>query len=412
METRQVNYTTTANQVKGLIRKNSKPFRGGGGDALPPGGTDGEADGSLTPEGLFVLREAGGEPEVPPAFQTESETEPWMSPDGFEGWLPFSWPGRKDRIARRVVSGYLERIATDGMNGVVSGYLERCANRSGLFSPSLDVGLDGLHPPCGGWGTVGVCEHGHRYAKVLLCGLDWCPTCGQVGSDAHKRRWSRLWPKVAQLPVLGKWVITLPMEIREKFLTKEALNVLDRGFQTILRNFGFKRGISRWHWFGDKHPDVVHQHWNACTDGGMIETKKLAEIREAVRSFLKSDRVVMQYRYVSKTAQVVHWLKYMTRPTFTKLTGFEWLAMELKGFRNVKWWGSGLWNDEPAHVLAGDEETPAIAAIENGICPECFTPITWTGEIVHGRNLECQEIGGGYYKLKTMYRRETVDTPS
>ncbi|GAI73676.1 unnamed protein product, partial [marine sediment metagenome] len=54
-----------------------------------------------------------------------------------------------------------------------------------------------------GWFIAGECENGHRFAKELVCGKEWCSVCGEDGSTAHMRRFARWLPKAQQLEVMG-----------------------------------------------------------------------------------------------------------------------------------------------------------------------------------------------------------------
>ncbi|GAI45337.1 unnamed protein product, partial [marine sediment metagenome] len=68
-----------------------------------------------------------------------------------------------------------------------------------------------------GWFIAGECQNGHRFAKELVCGKEWCEVCGEDGSVAHLRRFARWLPKVQQLGVMGYFVFTIPQELRSKY---------------------------------------------------------------------------------------------------------------------------------------------------------------------------------------------------
>ena len=103
--------------------------------------------------------------------------------------------------------------------------------------PTLDISK---LPPCSNGFMVGDCKNGHRYLKVMLCGKDWCPDCGKIGSWIHQRRCKRLLPKLKVLAAdaggyLGYLVVTVPEEYREWLLNKENLASLRRYLEEFLK---------------------------------------------------------------------------------------------------------------------------------------------------------------------------------
>jgi len=284
----------------------------------------------------------------------------------------------KNRETRRAVQGYLECLAnvSAGQNG----------------QKKVTV------PGCGRDAVFGVCSNGHKWGKVLLCGREWCPVCGRRESESHWRRFSRLWPKVAQIDRLGYLVVTLPKEIRYRFKTQKSIALADLAIRQVLQLHGFSRGVSRWHYFGDQEPDY-NPHYNGLVDFRYLSKTELKTIKTELQGVFGVKNIVIHYKYAEKTSQVVHKLKYITRSTFTsdKLAENEELAREFVGFRNVRSWGK--WNGEAVHTLKGDDKTPEIVALAGGNCPICGAKVTWTNNIVSSDDWQGDACGGGYLRL-------------
>ena len=142
---------------------------------------------------------------------------------------------------------------------------------------------------CGKNWKKGTCEAGHKFLHQLLCEKDWCPTCGQRDSQAHKKRVARILPKVQQIDGMAYIVIEFKNQDRDTFYSRKALAEAGKTIRRVLADFGkppcpqcgrvakqqqdgswicptspkrhgtfqspnapfFPRGITRWHWFGE-----------------------------------------------------------------------------------------------------------------------------------------------------------------
>ena len=147
---------------------------------------------------------------------------------------------------------------------------------------------------CGSSWTTAHCDQGHEFAKQILCGREFCATCGERGSDSHQRKAGQVIDKVQQLGERGMGYIVLePMvEDREKFHSAAELAQAARQVEAVLRDYGkptcpvcgrpgkqekqtsdwfcptspkrhgrigpaslgapmFPRGVLRWHFFGE-----------------------------------------------------------------------------------------------------------------------------------------------------------------
>ncbi len=262
-----------------------------------------------------------------------------------------------------------------GAGDEVPAYLEHIANV---------VTSTGQAGKCPGWFLVGQCQNGHRFAKELYCGREWCPVCGEDESPAHMRRFARWVGKAQQLQTMGYLVFTLPEEVRSQYRSKARLNELtkrvtggdkSRRIEGMLKGMGFNRGLARWHWFGET-PGKWHPHLNVIVESGHLTHSQLRSIRRAWAGILGVDVAVVNYSYAKVVPKMVHVLKYVTRATFRDYTWDERMAAELYNFRNMRSWGG--WKDESVWELeAGIESIEAITKLGAGLCPECGEPISW-----------------------------------
>lgn len=257
-----------------------------------------------------------------------------------------------------------------------------------------------------GWFITAECDNGHSFAKELICGKEWCSICGEDKSSAHGRRFSRWLPKGQQMKSMGYWDFTLPPEVRHKYRTKKSLRKLGHDIQELLKAFGFKRGLRRWHWFGDiaesglRGDTPFHPHLNCLVDGRWDSPAKLEAVRKAYAKLLNVPKAVAHYHYTKRPGKMVHHLYYITRATFRDYSWDERMAMELRGFRNMVVWGGVLWKGEPQWSLSdlkgeGKAEVEgldleAIQSLHESICPICaredneIVPLKWGATFTDG----------------------------
>lgn len=260
------------------------------------------------------------------------------------------------------------------------------------------------------WFIPGECQNGHRFAKTLVCGKEWCGVCGEDNSVAHLRRFARWLPKVQQFSSTGYFVFTIPQELRAKYRTKKALSGLGHQVQELLKGFGYSRGLRRWHYFGDKSTKY-HPHLNCLVDGDFIPEAKLEAIKKAYASLLGADLADVNYHYQPTPGKMVHTLKYVTRSTFRD---YDWdldMALELRGFRNMVVWGRGKWDGQPSwslDELSGEAEAAvegidveAINSLVDKVCPVCGEAVVWGEALPIGLldMVDKTSLGAGYYRL-------------
>src|ERR1017187_2995784 len=241
-------------------------------------------------------------------------------------------------------------------------------------------------PKCSIGFVTGECEGGHKYAKLLLCGKDWCPDCGAKNSMIHKRRISRWWGKVAQMKKMGYMVITTPPIIREYLKDPDELTAFRTFIIRWFQRNGYDRGLIRYHWAGEDGIKWA-PHLIILVEGMWWSKPKLAKLKSAVcRWMIKRydfDKKVLKmninYNYGKPTDKrfegyKIHKLNYVTRATLTNFDPYydPKLVSVLKGYRVSSTWGKWT-KDQP--------NTSELASLEAGLCPhpECRKKIIWLG---------------------------------
>lgn len=333
----------------------------------------------------------------------ETNSEPFTRSEGFfiDGLAPPQRPGGAGGGSWSGESG-------DSL-GVI---LEAVAKRS-------EGDYVNLEKVCPAGVITGSCANGHRFAKEVYCGREWCGVCNgkwEKGKDmlpSHARRFARWYPKAQQFDGVGYWTFTIPLELRGKYRTREALGKLGHQVVALLKSYGYSRGLRRWHFFGDKS-DIYNPHLNCLVDSGFMGGEALRSLRREYSRILGVKLAIAEYHYFDSVPEKVHALKYVTRATFLDWRWSADMAKELRGFRNQLWWGSKLWKQEPVWSLddlpeeqeadMSDSQAKVVASLESGICPydglliewERFLPISVLPEL-GGRSL-----GAGYWQLPTV----------
>ncbi|GAI72661.1 unnamed protein product, partial [marine sediment metagenome] len=353
--------------------------------------------GGLAVSGIY--RESGESLKTLPGFP-ETNSKPGLSSSGFSINKPDPLEG-----CHGAGGG-----SWSGPSGSLAGViLDSVAKRSESW-------FAGLEKDCPAGIITGSCANGHRFAKEVYCGREWCPVCsgqwekGKAMLPTHARRFARWYPKAQQIDTMGYWTFTIPQSLRAKFRTKKALGELGKAIVKLLRSYGYSRGLRRWHYFGDRSQDW-HPHLNCLVDGGFMSRRELRSIRHAYSRLLGVKLAIADYHYLASPGEKVHALTYVTRATFLDWTWDADMARELKGFRNQLWWGSKEWSREPVWSLddlqgeqpaaMSDTDTMAVASLENGECPRCGLPIDWERFLPANvlPELGGRHIGAGYWEL-------------
>lgn len=277
-----------------------------------------------------------------------------------------------------------------------SVYLDYLARSLG--GTMTDVQTTNREASCGLWATVGQCESEHLVAKTVLCRREWCGDCGAKDSAAHKRRWAAWLPKAQQMEVMGYLVVTFPESIRQTLRTKQALSSMATGVTAILKRAGFRRGLRRWHYFGDESTRF-NPHLNFLLSAGYIAPSMMNLLKRELLA-LVGESVVIHYQYTDEPGKMLHLLKYVTRATFLQRSWDEEFAQEIYGFRNT--WSFGLFNGIPFWDIdhVENDVRPEIQAIDSSLCPFCSGKLSWSQGVTSAASLTTgywSDLGDGYY---------------
>jgi len=295
----------------------------------------------------------------------------------------------------------------------------------GLPEPSAIRDHDLIHTCAAeSWVVVGECtKEGKHFARRIYCGKEWCPVCGQKRSRVHNRRIARTLSthdkngkvhyRALSIDKMGYFVIEFPDRYRNVVTfaySKRALQVASDKIVEVMagKRMGrrgrvggyFSRGLLRWHWFGDKIKGKWNPHANLLVDGAYLED--LEPIKAALRSALHCPDLIVHYSFAELPAQKFQRVEYITRATFLKYEWSPYMASQLYGFRNSRWWGR--WDGEAVWQADAEQESELLAAdaLESGLCPDCGSEMTWS-KPVNARWLDvwqAVEIGEtGYFRL-------------
>lgn len=252
---------------------------------------------------------------------------------------------------------------------------------------------------CGGLAVRGSCDCG-EWQKILRCGREWCPTCGQAGSERHLQRYGRWLGRVQTLESAGYWVITWPPAMREALKTRAGRDWAKKAVVTVFKAAGYDVGCGRWHFVGDRHPDVWHPHLNVLVAGGFVPRPQLARLKAALRAALGLPAwASIHYSYRNTPAKLCHVARYITKPHWGP-GGLAWepeVAIDMHGWHNDFWWGK--WTGrEPAWPIEGGGPTGALISLSEGRCPACGVRILW-GHGVHSvlNAPDWQVVAPGYF---------------
>ncbi|MFC1954315.1 hypothetical protein ACFLVZ_00625 [Chloroflexota bacterium] len=267
------------------------------------------------------------------------------------------------------------------------------------------------------WAILAECQNepGKFFGKRIYCGKEWCPVCGPKRSKAHNRKIARILPKAQQIEKMGYFVIEFPDRYRKVVsyaYSKKALKISSDKIIEVLagKRMGrkgrvggfFTRGLLRWHWFGDKMTGKWNPHANVLVDGAYIEGEELETIKHALRKVLNVPDLIVHYSFAELPAQMFQKVEYITRATFLKYEWSPYMANQLWGFRNQRWWG--FWKDSAVWSIDTEQETELLGAdaLEQSLCPDCGGKLVWTKPFnsVWLDSWGAVEIGEtGYYRI-------------
>lgn len=287
-----------------------------------------------------------------------------------------------------------------------------------IANPATSEAKPRSETTCKKYMVIGSCEREDlTLVKVLFCGQEWCPDCGQDWSVVHQRRFSRLLPKLMQLEGVGYLVIEWPDKYRHtksrvysvkglRATTNKVVDILAgarKGRRGRQGGF-FGRGLVRWHFYGDKRPGKWNPHLNVLVEAGHLEKSDLEAMKAALRAGLDCPDLIVRYEYTRTPSKMVHLLKYVTRATFLNRDWDQYMAKELYGFRNIRWWGK--WDGEAVWNTEGSEFYLDIAKMESCKCPRCGGRVTWSKPVDSHplddwvKEGKATALGGGYYAVE------------
>jgi len=268
----------------------------------------------------------------------------------------------------------------------------------------------------------GYCQDGHKFLQSLHCGREYCPDCGRDGSPIHARRFNRWMPKVRNMAVVGYLVVTVPQSLRADFHNKELLSAFRMLLKKKLVRMGFRRGLMRWHYFGDckscngdgcetcEHTGAGRKwnpHLNILIEQGYVNDLENSTFRKELNEWLYQffnrlngggmvkGKENFNFSYVTGDLNIIHVVKYITRSTFRIYNAAT--AKELYRFRSTSSWGKFVESFTP------DE------AIDNGCCPLCkakekHNGLIWTklnSTIQYNNKKTIHLKNGNYYVIET-----------
>jgi len=283
-----------------------------------------------------------------------------------------------------------------------------------------------LELPCPVIAVNGVCEEGHHIAKACVCNREWCEEsdgrCGGDGGAAHQRRKARWMPKARKMAGIGRFVVTIPPEVRGNYRTQKALGKLGSAAKRMFQRHDYNRGLRRWHLFGEDHRGhglqggglpPYHPHLEVIVDGGWLSRRELGVLKKSWANILHVPvhRINIYYEYIrpQDIRRKLHRIGYALRPTFTDWRWDEELAYELIGFHNAQTWGSKAdWEGPDLWEVPAGEDDPNrdLETLEEGRCPLDATPIKWGGTmtIKNVREPFWHSLGAGYWMFNGLVR--------
>ncbi len=282
-------------------------------------------------------------------------------------------------LDRREAFGTPQKLT---IHDVVKDYLDYEATSPSTLKPQAQKPYGRM---CGSQCIVGEDEDGNGIIIRSACGREWCPDCRLI---AHRRRISRVLPHLFQLDWMGYGVITFPLEVRLIMRDPSVLTSQAKKLRKLLRKQGYRKVYTRWHLFG-KHGEKYHPHLNVLLDGGYLSPEELARLKDKIRRKLlkrsiarriKKD-LVIYYDYTRDAKLKMHWVKYVTKASFTDRAWDEPLADALYGFHNGCF--AGTWDDPPKwHLTGTDKKFNALLSIRKGIHPVSGKPIVWSKPLI------------------------------
>lgn len=250
-------------------------------------------------------------------------------------------------------------------------------------------------------------KNGHEKYGKMHCSNEFCPTCGQKGSRAHKTRSTRARDRLMWAPVLGYTIFTLPKEIAQSKLTPKMLNRLEKeSYNIVKNNFKAEGGMVRIHLMGDD-VGTLKTHINVLfpllgTNGiGKVDVTIIEAARKDWTNFINDyfcltlKTTDIHYNFATTSKKKAHKIKYVLRPIvdafmFMTLSDQDkHYILSLKGWHNTRWYGQ-LSNNSYKQYLKAKGVNPTKYEDDDiylsNKCPVCGERFRYV-DIVHKNDL-------------------------
>jgi hypothetical protein len=233
------------------------------------------------------------------------------------------------------------------------------------------------------------CEHcGVEHIVRKPCGREWCPECGRPNSLYHRQVYLRILGYALEMfrmaGAVGYLVITCPEELREKWKDKKVLNEVVRYVRRMLEREGFRCGVYRWHFAGDKGRRW-YPHLNILIPWGYMEPEKLERLKNLI--YKRLGVKVVHYSFITNIAKLRHVARYIARPTWLLQNDVK--PEDFKNFRKMGIWGKRCFEsasmESPREIedfVLHLEELISKGYIREGVEAMAFS-------VLHGRCAVC-----------------------
>lgn len=200
-------------------------------------------------------------------------------------------------------------------------------------------------------------ENGHEKYVRMHCKHDYCPICGENGSQAHKKRYIRALDRLVWANTLGYMVFTLPKEVSLNMPSSAVLSDLSKkAWDLVKKNFDTPGGMARVHLLGEE-PEKLHIHINVLFP--IVNEGGKGEVPQATLDSVRSDWTAyinkifklacgttnVFYKFAYREGRKIHQVKYVLRPIVTP-DKFLTLSdsdrekvLGLRGWHNTRWFG-------------------------------------------------------------------------
>lgn len=285
--------------------------------------------------------------------------------------------------------------------------------------------------------VLGECSNGHRRAKAIYCGKEWCYECGSHNSPVHQRRKARWFDDLLTFDSIGYMVVTVPEQVRTDFLDKAVLSAYTLAIKRWLcETMGYKQGFTRWHWLGDcpkckgkPFPQgcksclntgagrKYNPHLNILINEGHLSEQQFNKLVGGLKLFCQKwiknnlfielpNPVTVYYSFAKEREKKIHILTYVTRATLRRTDTDYDIQKTVYKFRTTNRWGK-FPDTKPSNDLN---------ALEKGLCDCCGEKLHYTAftalKYFGFHRGEMLPLDAGYVKLPDREPEEPPPKPA